>query len=135
MYWKACQLCRFRYKPTYVLHNFCDVIADRYFSWLCLNFHWLSFCGDFYRCIFSLLKQKKTAGKKTTKNVPPNWDKSIGPYSFSRENGIYVTAIIQKNRIIPINSYLPEIFPCMLFLEDILGHFPGNFFWGFSLML
>ena len=54
-YWITCKLGWFRCKcvTDYVLHNFSNVLADWYFSWLYLNFHWLSFCGVFPLCIFS----------------------------------------------------------------------------------
>ena len=69
-----CQLCWFMNKSVTVcvLHNFPNVLADWISSWLYLHFHWLSFCGGFSRCIFSLAKEKKTQGKKPAKNVPLN---------------------------------------------------------------
>ena len=55
-YWITCQLCRFRCKSAtvYVLLHFSDVLANWYFSWLYLNFHWLSFCEFFSGVFFSL---------------------------------------------------------------------------------
>ena len=71
-YWITCQLCQFRCKSVtiYVLHNFSSVLADWYFSWLYLNFHWLSFCEFFSGVFFSLAKENKTPGKKWQKIFP-----------------------------------------------------------------
>ena len=73
-YWITCKLGWYKSKSTtaYVLHNFSNVLADWYFSWRYLNFHWLSFCGVFSRCIFSLPKKKRHWEKKPAKNVPRN---------------------------------------------------------------
>ena len=55
-YWITYQLYLFRCKSAiaYVLHNFSNFLADWYFSWIYLSFHWLSFCGVFSQCTFSL---------------------------------------------------------------------------------
>ena len=55
-YWITCQLCRFRCKSAtlYVWLHFSNDLADWYFSWLYLNFHWLSFCEFFSGVFFSL---------------------------------------------------------------------------------
>ena len=55
-YWITYQLCRLRCKSAtaYVLHNFSNVLADWCFFSIHLSFHWLSFCGVFSRCTFSL---------------------------------------------------------------------------------
>ena len=55
-YWITCQLNWFGCKSTTVdvLHNFSNGLAGWYFSWLYLNFHWLSFCEFFSGVFFSL---------------------------------------------------------------------------------
>ena len=55
-YWITFQLSWFGCKSATVkvLHNFSNVLADWYFSWLYLNFHWLSFCEFSSGVFFSL---------------------------------------------------------------------------------
>ena len=62
------QLCWFRCKSAtvYVLHNFSNVLADWYFSWLYSNFHWLSFCW-FFTSVFSPGLRKKNNKKSLQK--------------------------------------------------------------------
>ena len=54
--WIICQLSSFKCKSAtaYILQNFPNVLADWYFSWLYLNFHWLSSCELFSGVFFSL---------------------------------------------------------------------------------
>ena len=69
-YWITCKLGWYKSKSTtaYVLHNFSNVLADWYFSWLYLNFHWLSFCGVFPG-VFSPCLRKKDTGKKSLQKM------------------------------------------------------------------
>ena len=84
---------RCKFATAYVLHNFSNVLADWYFSWLYLNFHWLSFCGVFFVVYFLLGRRKKRSGKKPAKNAPRNSVRNIRPYALSRENKIFTTSI------------------------------------------
>ena len=63
------QHCRFRCKTATanVLHNFSNVFADWYFSWLYLNFHWLSICRIFSRCFPPWHKKKRQREKTQSK--------------------------------------------------------------------
>ena len=48
---------------------FLTFLRTKYFSWLYLNLHWLSFCGIFTRCIFSLAWKKQHRKKSLQKYV------------------------------------------------------------------
>ena len=69
-YWISYQLCRFRCKSAtaYVLHNFSNVLADWYFSWIYLTFHWLSPCGVFPG-VLSLWPKKKRHREKNLQKM------------------------------------------------------------------
>ena len=61
--------CQFRCKSAtaYVLHNFSNVLSDWYFSWLYLNFYWLSSCGVFFAVHILLVLRKKDREKSLQK--------------------------------------------------------------------
>ena len=71
-------------------HNFSNVLVDKYFSWLYLNFDWLSFCGVFSRWIFSWPEKKDTV-KKTRKKCLPKLSQT--PITPSQDRMIRVNSL------------------------------------------